>query len=53
MKAFARMSLAGGVGLMVLAAGPSFATVLPIVDIGKRWIHNRHSHVDHLQSGRY
>ncbi len=34
MKAFARMSLAGGVGLMVLAAAPSFATVLPIVNIG-------------------
>ncbi len=35
MKAFARMSLVGsGLGLMVLAAAPSFATVQPVLNVG-------------------
>lgn len=35
MKAFARVSLMGsGLGLMLLAATPSFATILPLLNIG-------------------
>jgi hypothetical protein len=35
MKAFARVSLVGsGIGLMLLAAAPSFATILPLLNIG-------------------